>query len=229
MKTGRIFFAGCCLFSALGAVGCGGSGGSAAAAASPLTQSQSMAVMSDLYAAVIAAPLVAGVLAQTSLAAIEAARIRQAVQRDGAVSEMDASPQLRPEDTTTLTMPAFTYACPTGGSITVNGTFTGTYTPSAPGSLTGSEDVVSSIVETINSCSDSGVVFSGDPNITLTSHVTLLGNIFTDSMTMTGGLLVGNKACMVNVTLNASLSTTTNAETGTISGTMCGMTLNGSL
>ena len=226
MKTERIIFAGFCLFLALGAVGCGGSGSSAGGSASQLSQSQSLAVMSDLFEAAASAPLVAGLSAQTNQAAIVATRIRKAVQREGDMAVgVDATARLRPRDTTTLTMPTFTYSCPTGGSITVNGTFTGTYTASG----TGSEDVVSSIVETINSCSDNGVEFSGDPNITLTSHITVSGSVFTDSMAITGGLLVGDKACMVNVVLNATLNETTGAETGNISGTMCGVALNASL
>ena len=84
------------------------------------------------------------------------------------------------------------------------------------------------IVETINKCSDSGVTFSGNPNIALSETGSDNGKTTSVSLTMTGGLSDGSSNCSININASASVSDTTGSGNVTANGSFCGQSISAS-
>jgi hypothetical protein len=207
-------------------IGCGGSGGSSGSSGNsstpPMTKAQAAAAFTDVFTAMeeatIALPLVhSGPVSQ--LRKEEAAEVREAIL-NGARNSAPAysiSPALKISPDTTTTIPSFTYQCPSGGTIVVTGSYSETSTSES-----------ASIVDTINSCKDSGVTFKGDPNIAISLTGSDNGTTTTVTLTMTGGISVGSSSCSTDLSINASANNKTGNGTVTYNGSFCGETISGS-
>jgi hypothetical protein len=200
-----------------------GCGSSSIAGGSAISQGQALSAITDIFTAMsdaITAPG-SGLIRSPATQEVEVNRIRNArltgtpILPSVAGANLIAAPKVVLPNTT---LPSYTYKCPSGGTIVINGSFTGTATSSTI-----------DIVATINSCGDDGFTMNGDPNITIYDTSTLSGNVFTDLTTITGGITVGSNSCSINETLSATFNDVTNAMTGSISGTVCGVSVNGTL
>jgi hypothetical protein len=223
VKIQGMVVGGLTLLAAAFSIGCG-SGSSP----TQITQTQALAITADLFDAMASAPLISGGIAQSVHAPGEAGRIRAARLDGTQAAAATAGPELALPATapTTIVIPAFTFNCPAGGTIVVSGSFAGTDNETAtPPTI----NVTENILETISHCNDNGLIFNGNPNIAIAGTAVLAGTIFTDSTTISGGVTVGNNNCAVNVTLSVTLDDQTGAESGTISGSVCGISVNGKL
>ncbi|HEV2646794.1 MAG TPA: hypothetical protein VGU46_10555 [Acidobacteriaceae bacterium] len=219
MKTKAIGMGALTLLAAMFGSGCGST------VPTQITQQQALDITSDLFQAMASAPLIPGGVSQFVHAPGVAARIRTATP-DGAVSAASiagaefARPATAP---TTIVIPPYTFNCPTGGTIVVSGSFTGTDNETAtPPTINVSEN----ILETINHCGDNGLTINGNPNVAITGNVSLAGNVFTDLTTISGGVTAGNTNCPINVTISVTVDDKAGTESGTISGSVCGVALN---
>jgi hypothetical protein len=117
-------------------------------------------------------------------------------------------------------------SCPGGGTMAVAGDFDFTLNSSGDGSDS------SSLTITPTNCSVSNLTINGDPNITVTTQMNFTNNApaYPITLTETGGISYGpnpSGSCSVNVTM--SISHTLNPLTScTITGTICGQSVNGS-
>jgi hypothetical protein len=218
-RTRAIFPYGLLLLLTLSNSGCNFNNGALSNAA---TQSQALEVTASVFAALADAPIAQGASPQAVLKNI-APYIRSASLGEIAVVPAVFAP-LRPMQTTPTTIPTYTYACPGGGTIVVTGSYTGNFTSKPP-----SENIVETTVETVTNCNGNGVVFNGSPSIDITNTVTLNGSVYEDVSTITGGYTVGSTTCAMNLSITASVSSTTNLVNGSIAGTACGATIAGAI
>ncbi len=200
-------------------IGCGSSNSSSSA----ITQGQALSATTDIFTAMsdaITAPA-SGLIRTPAVQEAEADHIRNANLSETPIVPSVAGANLlatsRAESPKT-TLPSYTYKCPSGGTIVVSGSYTGTATSASV-----------DIVETINSCADNGFTMNGNPNVTVIDTLNTSGNIVTDVMTMTGGFTVGSNSCSINVTISATVNDQTYAVSGTSSGSVCGVSVNGTL
>jgi len=113
--------------------------------------------------------------------------------------------------------------CPDGGTISVSGDFSFTLDSSGDGKNT------ESLTVTPTNCGvESNLTVNGDPNIGLTTaiSVTDYAIVYPVTLTETGGITYGpnpSGSCTLDVT-----DTVTPPTTCTVSGTLCGQTLSGS-
>ena len=215
MKIRVISVAGSLLVWSMFSIGCGSNSSSTA-----FNQAQALTATSDLFAAMSSATFASGLLRTPVVQRTEVDHIRNASLNGTSSISPDAVANLiaTSRATSPITMTPYTYKCPISGTIVVTGSYTGTATSSTI-----------DIVETINSCSDTGFTINGDPNVTLTDSFSTSGNIATDVMTMAGGFTDGSQTCSINVTISATVNDVTYAETGSISGSVCGVSVNGTL
>ena len=218
MKIRGVAVTGSLLVWSLFSIGCGSnsSGGG-------VSQEQALSATTDIFNAMSNAVTTtgSGLMRTPAVQEAEADHIRNAnlsktpiVPSVAGANFMAASRAVSPN----TTLPSYTYHCPSGGTIVVTGSYTGTAS---------SATVV--IVETINSCADNGFTMNGNPNVTVDDTLTTSGNIITDVMTMTGGFTVGSNSCSINVTVNATVNDETYAVSGNMSGSVCGMSVNSTL
>jgi hypothetical protein len=116
---------------------------------------------------------------------------------------------------------SFTGPCTGGGTISVSGDIDGTLDNSGDGSF------ATQITVTPTSCSVAGTTFNGDPNIMIDGQIGFVSNNFVYPVTFmeTGGISFGpnpSGTCQVNVTY------TFNSSSCTVTGTVCGKSVNGS-
>jgi hypothetical protein len=211
----KIMLAGCCALFAMPFIGCGGSSSSSS---SVLTTSQALAATSDLFLAMTSTPLGHSTVAPMEMRRAEAEAIRNAhLNGNQSAPLIGITPQAgeRAQGTTTV-IPTYTYACPLGGTIVVNGSYTGTTTSSSI-----------SIVETITNCQDTGFTLNGSPDVAITDSYNNSGTVTTDSSTIVGGFTVGSAVCSINVSVNTTMNDTTYAGSETINGSVCGISLSG--
>jgi len=206
----------------LSVVGCGGSSGSS----TPMTQTQAAAAFADVYTAMAedAGSLQLARSAPTSPIRMESAvPIQKAILNSSRtpVSADSVAPVLRVSPDTTTNLPSYTYDCPSGGTIVV----TGSYSETTSGTTTSES---ANIVETINSCRDSGVTMNGDPNIAFSMAGSDNGTTTSATLTMTGGLTVGSSSCATDLVITVSLNDKTGSGTETYNGSFCGIVLSGS-
>ncbi len=199
----------------LSAIGCGGSSDKIV-----MTPAQAQAAYGDVFGAFSDAAGAAGFARSAPISRLRSAEaivVEKAILNGtrGPLSEESVSPDHRvlPD----VTLPSYTYKCPSGGTIVVTGSYTDT-----------SNSTSLNIVETINSCSDSGITFSGDPNVALSETASDNGTTTSLTVTMTGGLSVGSSSCSINVNVSASISDKTGSGTITDSGSVCGQSISSS-
>jgi len=205
----------------LSGIGCGGSGGGSGSG-SAMTQTQATAAFTDVFTATEDAEgalFLAGSTPAALLRNEEAAAIEKAILNGAPIPESAEfiSPALRVSPDATATIPAYTYKCPSGGTIVVTGSYSETSTSES-----------ANIVETINNCQDSGVTMNGDPNIALSLSGSNNGTTASLSLTITGGLTVGTSSCSTDLTLTASVNDKRGSGTETYSGSFCNVAINGS-
>ncbi len=202
----------------LSVIGCGGS----SSGSSAITQAQAANAFNDVLAAmedaVVAVPLArsAPVL---QFREKEAAGIQKAILNGTRVpvSADSISPDLRVSPDTASSIPTYTYQCPSGGTIVVTGSYSETSTSES-----------ANIVETINSCRDSGITMNGDPNIALSLTGSDNGTTTSVTITMTGGLTVGSSSCSTDLNVTASVNDKTGSGTETYNGSFCNVAISGS-
>jgi hypothetical protein len=187
-----------------------------------MTQTQAATAFGDVFTAMADSAGALDLVRSAPVSPIrkeDAAGIQRAILNGDrtAVSADSISPDLRVSPDASTNIPAYTYHCPAGGTIVVTGSFSGTSTSDS-----------ATIVETISSCEDSGVTFSGDPNITFSINATDNGTTTSEVLTMTGGLSAGSSSCTVDLNITASISDKTGSGTETFNGSFCGVALNGS-
>jgi hypothetical protein len=221
MNLRGVVTAGSVLALTLFSIGCGSNSSNSSSA---FTQAQALTATSDLFVAMAEAPLTGHVSTPVEVNAV-ANGIRnanldgeQAVPSIAVANLLAASRAALPN----TTLPTFTFNCPSGGTIVVNGSYTTTITGTT---ISSTRD----IVETINNCSDGGFTMNSNPNVTIIGTDSISGNILTGVETMTGGFIVGSNSCSINVTMSSTFNTTTDAMSGTISGSICGISVNGSI
>jgi hypothetical protein len=217
MNIRGIAVAGSILALSLFSIGCGSNSSSSA-----FTQAQAITATADLFAAMAEAPLATGHVMTPAHAYAEAIGIRnanlnsaQVVPSIEAENLLVASREASPH----TTLPTFTFNCPSGGTIVVNGSFTLTTTGTTFSSTM-------DMVETINNCSDHGLTMNGNPNVTIVGNDTLSGNIDTDVVDITGGITVGSNSCSINETITGTFNSATDTESGSVSGSICGVSVN---
>jgi hypothetical protein len=187
------------------------------------SQTQALAATSDLFDAMSSATLASGsgLLRTPTVQEAEVSHIRNASLTQTPMVPSIAAARLfaasRAESPNTA-IPAYTFHCPSGGTIVVTGSYTGTATSASV-----------DIVETINSCSDTGFTINGNPNVTINDTLTTSGNVVTDVMTMGGGFTDGSQSCSINVNVSATVNDQTDAVSGTMSGSICGISVNSTL
>jgi len=116
-----------------------------------------------------------------------------------------------------------TFNCPDGGSIAVSGTFTASGT-SANGTVTA----------TPSKCSDGTLVIDGNPDVTATVQGNDNGVMTTVSLTIGGDVSFSpvqagqfpSGSCSLNVAAMVTVNNSTGMTTTSISGTICGQTIN---
>ena len=116
-----------------------------------------------------------------------------------------------------------TFNCPDGGSIAVSGTFTASGT-SANGTITA----------TPSKCSDGTLVIDGNPDVTATVQGNDNGVMTTVSLTIGGDVSFSpvqagqfpSGSCSLNVAAMVTVNNSTGMTTTSISGTICGQTIN---
>lgn len=116
---------------------------------------------------------------------------------------------------------SFTGSCPGGGTIAVTGDISGTLSNSGSGSIDSQITVMPS------NCAVSNVTFSGDPNIAINGQInfTNSGPTFPISLSEMGGISYGphpSGSCQVNVTYSIN-----SLSSCTVTGTVCGQSVNG--
>jgi len=207
------------LFSAIllvlipSAIGCGGS-------KSPMTPAQAQTAYSDVLVAFsdgVGAAALAHSAPIARLRAAETAVVGKAILNGTPVSLFEDSISPDHQALPDTALPAYTYKCPAGGTIVTTGSYTDT---------TNSASL--NIVETINKCSDSGVTFSGDPNVTLNETASDNGTTTSVTLTLTGGVSDGSSSCSINLNAAASVSDKTGSGNVTASGSFCGQSINAS-
>jgi len=217
MNIRGIAVAGSILALSLFSSGCGSNNSS-----NGFTQAQAMTATADLFAAMAEAPLTTGHVMTPAHAYAEAIGIRTA-RLNGAQSVPSIAGEnllaVSREASPNTTLPTFTFNCPSGGTISVNGSFTETTTGTTISSTM-------DMVETINNCSDHGFTMNGDPNVTIVGTDTFSGNIDTDVVAITGGITVGNNSCSIDETITGTFNSATDTESGTMSGSICGVSVN---
>ncbi len=215
--TRKIAIAGSLLLLTLCEFGCGGSSTtSIGTSGSTVTQAQATTAINDIFTALASAPL-GSATATPMLRKAESAGLGEAVQAGTATAQSPAFVPLVDNPMAATTIPAFTYNCPGGGTIVVNGSYSGT-----------ANSASLSIIETINSCVDGGFTMSGNPNIAINDTLTDTGKVTTDVLTMTGGIKTTSSSCTIDVNLTATITDSTGAGSEVISGSFCGVTLSGS-
>ncbi|HUO15736.1 MAG TPA: hypothetical protein VMX38_12170 [Verrucomicrobiae bacterium] len=120
---------------------------------------------------------------------------------------------------------SYTGPCPNGGSIGISGDFTLMLNNSGDGSSDLSLTVMPA------SCAVSNLTFSGNPDITLTTDITVTDDQVQLPLTLTtqGGITYGphpSGSCSLNVSL--TVSGTESQPTCSVSGTVCGQSVSGS-
>ncbi len=202
----------------LSGIGCGGS----SSGSSAITQAQAANAFNDVLAAMedaaVALPL-ARSAPVSHLQKEEASGIQKAILKGTRipVSADSISPNLRVSPDTTSNIPSYTYQCPSGGTIVVTGSYTETSTSES-----------ANIVETINSCRDSGITMNGDPNIALSLTGSDNGTTTSVTLTVTGGLTVGSSSCSTDLNVTASVNNKTDSGTETYNGSFCNVAISGS-
>ncbi|MHB8217744.1 MAG: hypothetical protein ACYDDS_16855 [Candidatus Sulfotelmatobacter sp.] len=116
---------------------------------------------------------------------------------------------------------SYTGPCSGGGTISVTGDIGGTLDSSGDGSFS------TQMTITPSSCSVSGTVFNGNPDITIAGQIGFTNSNFAYPITFMegGGISYGpnpSGSCQVNVTY------TLNASSCSVTGTVCGQSVNGS-
>jgi len=122
-----------------------------------------------------------------------------------------------------ISLPDFPCTGAQGGTISVTGDINGSLSNSGAGSVTGQFTI------TPTNCSVSTLIINGDPSISVAGQITFTSNetpVFPVTLTETGGISYGpnpSGSCQVNATytINSSLSCT-------VTGTVCGQSVNGS-
>lgn len=219
MKIRGVTAAGLFLLLTLPNIGCGSNNSSGSA----ISQDQALSATTDIFTAMSDAVTAtgSGLIRTPATQEAEANHIRSTNLAETPIVPSIAGANLlatsRVESPKT-TLPSYTYHCPSGGTIVVNGSYTGTATSASV-----------TIVETIKSCADNGLTMNGNPNVSVSDILTTSGNIITDVMTMNGGFTVGSNSCSINVTISATVNDVTYAESGTMSGSVCGVSVNGTL
>ncbi|MGD0096183.1 MAG: hypothetical protein ABSB60_06785 [Terracidiphilus sp.] len=216
--TRKILVPGFILLIAAPVVGCGGSSSQHAA----MTQAQATAAFTDVFTAMedAAGALTLGHSTPVSqLRKEEAAGIQKAI-RNGIqipVSAVSIAPDARVSPETATSITAYTYQCPSGGTIVVTGSYSET-----------SSSESANIVETINNCRDGGITMNGDPNIAFSLAGSDDGTTTTVSFAVTGGLTVGSSSCTTDLNSTASINDKTGSGTVTYSGSFCNVAISGS-
>jgi hypothetical protein len=124
---------------------------------------------------------------------------------------------------TTCNIPVtYSTACPGGGTMGVTGDFDFTLNSSGDGSDS------SSLTITPANCSVSNLTLNGDPNITVTTQMSFTNNapVYPITLTEAGGISYGpnpSGSCTVNATMSINSLTSC-----TMTGTICGQSVNGS-
>jgi hypothetical protein len=116
---------------------------------------------------------------------------------------------------------SYTGPCSGAGTISVSGDISGTLDNSGDGSF-GTQMTI-----TPSNCSVSGTTFNGNPDITIAGQIGLTNDNFVYPITFMegGGISYGpnpSGTCSVNVTYSI------NASSCTVTGTVCGQSVNGS-
>ena len=116
---------------------------------------------------------------------------------------------------------SFTGPCSVSGTISVTGDIKGTLDNSGNGSF------ATQIAVTPTNCAAAGTTFNGDPNIMIGGQIGFASNNFVFPVTFmeTGGISFGpnpSGTCQVNVTYSF------NSSSCTVTGTVCGQSVNGS-
>ena len=212
--------AGFLMLSALSILGCGGSS-SNSSNSTPMTQTQAATAFGDLLTAMEGA---AGAFAFDRTTAIaqlrkeEAAGVQKAILNGVRIpvsgNAISPTPEVSPDTTTNI--PTYTYACPSGGTIVVTGSYSETST-----------SVSANIVETPKNCQASGITMNGDPDIALSINASDNGTSTTLTLSMTGGISVGSSSCSTDLNVNATISDKTGTGSETNSGSFCGETISG--
>lgn len=112
--------------------------------------------------------------------------------------------------------------CPSGGSISVSGAIDGTLTTSGSGSLS------TQLTVTPTNCATPTVTFNGDPNITVDGQIGFSNASPTFPVTLTegGGISYGpNPSGSCQLSVKYSINSLTSC---TVTGTVCGQSVNGS-
>jgi hypothetical protein len=219
MNIHGIAVAGSLLALSLFSIGCGSNNSSSTA----FTQSQALTATADLFAAMAEAPLTTGHVRTPIEVNAEANGIRNANLNGAQAVPLIADTNLLAASRAALphtTLPAYTFNCPSGGTIVVNGSFTETTSGTT---ISSTMDVV----ETINNCSDHGFTMNGNPNVTIIGTVTFSGTVDTDVISITGGFTAGSNSCSINETITGTFNSATDTESGSMSGSVCGVTVNG--
>jgi hypothetical protein len=209
-----------CLLT-LSSIGCGGSNKSSVAA-SAMTQTQAAAAYSDVFAAMADAEGALLLDRSTPVSMLhkqQESMIQKAIL-NGVLIPTPAeaiAPSVAASPDATTPIPAYTYACPSGGTIVVTGSY----------SMTPTSDSAS-VVETIKNCQQSGVTMNGDPDIALSITGSDNGTATTVTMIMSGGLTVGASSCTTDLNFTATVTDKTLHGSATYTGTFCDVALNGS-
>jgi hypothetical protein len=205
----------------LSGIGCGGSSGSSSSGGASMTQAQAATAYSEVFTAMEDAggALFLDRSAPVSMLRKEGVAEIQKALLNGTripVSADSAAPALKILPDTTTKIPTYTYQCPSGGTIVVNGSFSDTSTSDS-----------ASVVETINSCHDGGIIINGDPDIALTVTGSDNGTTTSVTLNMTGGLSVGSSSCSTNLNITASVNDKTGSGSETYNGSFCGVSISG--
>lgn len=181
-----------------------------------LSAAQAQAISQELFQA-LGSALTAGLTPPGSAAD---ASLPHAVQHAAALPSSDCTTTSTGES---CNIP-ITYQgnCPNGGTIAVAGDFI--FTLDNNGNGTDS----STLTVTPTNCAVSNVTFNGDPNVTVATQFSMQNNAlaYPDTFTESGGISYGpnpSGSCTMNVKLTVSSATTCS-----VSGTVCGQSVNGS-
>jgi hypothetical protein len=199
--------AGMCLAAlTLPNIGCGGGGNSAV-----LNQEQALNATADFFNAVLYSAATGGFIKPGTVQA-EVAAIRNAHPNDLPAAPSPGDVRAVPVNTT---IPTINFLCPSGGSITLNGSYSGTDT-----------SATINIVETINNCMDTSITMNGNPNVVVTGTFTNSTATAAQDITVVGGFTVGSNNCTVNATYLFTGNNNTGAFSESIVGSICAVALN---
>lgn len=117
---------------------------------------------------------------------------------------------------------SYSGSCPGGGTISVTGDFDFTLSTSGDGSDS------STLTVTPAACSVSNLVINGDPSVTVATQMQFQNGapVYPITLTEGGGISYGPNpagSCSINATMSI-----TSATSCTITGSICGQTINGS-